>query len=54
MINRNVKDNNGYYVNDEIKKFFNSALQIIKNDPTEFERTLFPAICGAIYKLKEK
>lgn len=53
MINRNLKDKNGIYKDTEVGNFFDDVLKFSKNEEEiEFEKILYPAICGAIYKLR--
>ncbi|MBS1517943.1 MAG: type III-A CRISPR-associated protein Cas10/Csm1 [Bacteroidetes bacterium] len=51
MINRNLKDKNGEYKDKDVGKFFKEVLTLNQEDKN-LEKILFPAICGAIYKLK--
>jgi CRISPR-associated protein Csm1 len=53
MINRNLKKD-GHYKDSKIGEFFEKVLSINKNDNDKnFEKILYPAICGAIYKLRK-
>ncbi|MBK8549853.1 MAG: hypothetical protein IPL53_01875 [Ignavibacteria bacterium] len=54
MINRNLKDKDGKYRDEEVGKFFDKVLQLSKDEKEiKFEKILYPAICGAIYKLRK-
>ncbi|MBV6479145.1 MAG: hypothetical protein HGGPFJEG_01906 [Ignavibacteria bacterium] len=51
MINRNLKKDK----DTEVGEFFKEVLKLNKNtEEINFEKILYPAICGAIYKLREK
>ncbi len=53
MINRNLKDKNGEYKDKEVGKLFEKVLKLSKEEKEiEFEKILYPAICGAIYKIR--
>jgi len=54
MINRLLKDKNGEYRDNEVGKFFVDVLKLNKNErDIKLEKILYPAICGAIYKLRK-
>ncbi|HMQ68901.1 MAG TPA: type III-A CRISPR-associated protein Cas10/Csm1 [Ignavibacteria bacterium] len=53
MINRNLKDKNGEYKNEDVGKFFKEVLSLNKEEKN-LEKIIYPAICGAIYKLRKK
>ncbi|MDD3558709.1 MAG: type III-A CRISPR-associated protein Cas10/Csm1 [Melioribacteraceae bacterium] len=54
MINRLLKDKSGKYINPEVEEFFNTALNITKNDPEAvlLESLLYPVVCETIYALR--
>jgi len=53
MINRNLKRNDEYK-DTRVKDFFDSVLKLSKNEEDiKLEKILYPAICGAIYKLRK-
>ncbi|MCX7878087.1 MAG: type III-A CRISPR-associated protein Cas10/Csm1 [Ignavibacteria bacterium] len=53
MINRNLK-RDGNYKDQEVGIFFDKVLSINNEDKEkDFEKILYPAICGAIYKLRK-
>lgn len=53
MIRRNVFKK-GEYPNSEIQEFFEKYLSLIKSkeEITNFEKLIYPSLCGAIYKLR--
>lgn len=54
MINRNLKKDPENYKDSEVGNFFKDVLKLNKNDKEiNFEKLLYPAICGAIYKLRK-
>lgn len=56
MINRSVKDKQGKHKDDKAKEFFTKALAIPNksNETDKFLLSLYPLICTAIYKLRNK
>lgn len=53
MINRNLKRNDEYK-DPRLKEIFDSVLNLSKNkEEIKLEKILYPAICGAIYKLRK-
>jgi len=53
MINRNLKKNDEYK-DSNVGSFFETVLKLSKDkEEKEFEKILYPAICGAIYKLRK-
>lgn len=54
MINRLLKDKSGKYLNPEVEEFFNTALNITKNEPEAvvLESMLYPVVCETIYALR--
>ncbi len=57
-INRNLKDKNGNFKSkdEELAQFFYNVLSINKDNEQakKIERILYPAVCTAIYKLRNK
>lgn len=51
MINRNLKSGDKYK-DEDVGKFFEEVLTLNKEDK-KLEKILYPAICGAIYKLRK-